>query len=169
MFPIEILPKPDEMVRAGLVFDTLEGQQERIGWLPALPATLRKVGQNLASPEFSVRTKSRNAFLAIADLGLGILAELAKSKNPEIGVIAEDLTGVIRSGEDLGPNALHPSNENSEGLIELLYPAKKPKKSPEQWGWPLHRWLVSCWFNINSSTLASCFKLGEGECRNDRL
>lgn len=131
MFPIEILPKPDEMVRAGLVFDTLEGQQERIGWLPALPATLRKVGQNLASPEFSVRTKSRNAFLATADLGLGILAELAKSENPEIRVIAEDLAGVIRSGEDLGPNALHPSNENSEGLIELLYPAKKPKKSPE--------------------------------------
>lgn len=131
MFPIEILPKPDEMVRAGLVFDTLEGQQERIGWLPALPATLRKIGQNLANPEFSVRTKSRSAFLAAGDLGLGILDELAKSDNPEVRVTARDLAGVIRSGEDLGPNALHPTKENSQGLIELLFPAEKSNKPPE--------------------------------------
>jgi len=118
MFPIEILPQPDEMVRAGLVFDTLAGQQERMAWLRALPATLREVGQNRANPEFSLRAKSRRAFQAVGDLGLEVLDELAKSQDPEVRVTAQDLAGAIRSGGDLGPNAILPSKENSAGLIE---------------------------------------------------
>ena len=95
MFPITIDPMPDELVRAGLVFDTLPGQESRSAWLPGLSAHLRKLGLQLTSGDDAER-----AFLSAGDLAAEILIELAESKDPELRRKAQSLQ--TKPAGDLG-------------------------------------------------------------------
>ena len=124
MFPIEIEPKPEELVRAGLVFDTLPGQSARRSWLPALAASLRATGADLAGEAFESRLAAQTKFLAAGDIGLGVLAELAQSEDPEVSQAALRLSARISKASDVGISALRPTKENSTSFVEHLNPPK---------------------------------------------
>jgi hypothetical protein len=128
MFPLEIVPKPDEIVRAGLVFDTLTGQDARRHWLPALNAELRKRGDMFESEKFAERTAAQAAFRAAGDLGLEVLAALSKSEEPEVRRTAKRLAKEINSGE-LRIDLVRPTKENSTSLVEQLTPPSKSREA----------------------------------------
>lgn len=128
MFPITIEPKPDELVRAGLVFDTLPGQEARRHWLPAIDEHLRRAGAQLASEEYSKRVAAQFAFRSAGTLASGVLAELAKSDEPEVRRSARELQiGTVPA--DLGVEYLRPrSKAHANLLVEKFWPPKKEEK-----------------------------------------
>jgi hypothetical protein len=132
MFPLEIVPPPDEVVRAALVFDTLDGAKARAQWLPGLAATLRSTGENLASEEFATRAKAQAAFRAVGDLSLEILSEFSRSDDPEVRGAARELAAEIEAGPGLGINKLRPSKENATGLVERLWPPSEQLEGPQE-------------------------------------
>lgn len=128
MFPIAIEPKPDELVRVGLVFDTLPGQESRSAWLPGLEESLRKVGAQLASEVFSERAAAQFAFRSAGDLGTGVLGELVKSDKPEVRQSAKLLLEAA-GPSDLGIEYLRPrSRQHAERLVEKFWPPREKEK-----------------------------------------
>jgi hypothetical protein len=95
MFPLQVTPKPDEVVRVGMVFDVLPGQNDRLAWLPELKKTLVGWGQQLGDADFRKREAASRNFQKLGDLSKPYLMELKESRNPEIsraaGVLIEKL------------------------------------------------------------------------------
>jgi hypothetical protein len=108
MFPITIDPQPDELVRAGIVFDTLPGQESCSVWLPGLAEHLRKLGPLLTSVEYAERSAAEFAFLSAGDLATEILNELAESKEPNLRVKVRQMQQKSRT--DLGIEFQRPRN-----------------------------------------------------------
>ncbi len=98
IFPLKVTPKPDELVRAGLVFDTLPGEDARLGWLPALEGTMKEWAEDLASEEFKVRDAARKRFAAAGDLAKPFLQKLAKSSDAEVRSSASNLLKDLEPG-----------------------------------------------------------------------
>lgn len=84
MFPLTITPKPDKLVRVGMVFDTLPGEGGRLGWLPALRASVEPWIKDLSNDDFDVRRKAEERFVRQGDIVRPILDELAQSKDAEL-------------------------------------------------------------------------------------
>lgn len=123
MFPIEITPKPDELIRVGLVFDTLPGQADRQAWLPGLEAYLRNVAADLAGEEYQIRSAARKTFLAASDLGLGVLTEFSDSDNPELRAAVKALKQKIASSNKLKITQEHPNQKNGARYVDSFLSA----------------------------------------------
>ena len=84
IFPIKIEPKPDELVRAAVIFDTLPGIDGRLAWLPKLVPELETLLEQLSSPDPSVREKSTTRLSAYGDLARDVLVAESKEKEGEL-------------------------------------------------------------------------------------
>jgi hypothetical protein len=93
MFPLTITPKPDKLVRVGMVFDTLPGENERLGWLPGMRKSLEPLIQELSNDDFDVRRKAEEKMVAKGDILRPLLEELSQSKDAEL---RERATSVIQ-------------------------------------------------------------------------
>jgi hypothetical protein len=90
-FRLLIAPKPDELVRAGVIFDALPGDDERLDWLPALKTQMRTWVKDLTSEDFEIRKQAATRFLRYGDLARPFLLELAKADDAEIRNSAAEL------------------------------------------------------------------------------
>jgi len=91
MFPMTIAPRPDELVRVGLVFDTVPGADARAAWLPGLNDSLRQLGAELGAEEYARRQAAASRFMELGDLARPFLRELQKSPDPEVAATARGL------------------------------------------------------------------------------
>ena len=96
IFPLTIAPKPDELVRAGAIFDALPGDDGRLDWLPALKAQMRSWVKDLTNEDFDVRKQTAARFLRHGDLVRPFLQELAKSDDAEIRNSAAGLLAQLK-------------------------------------------------------------------------
>jgi hypothetical protein len=97
MFPLKITPAPDQVVRAGVIFDTLPGEESRLVWLPGIEAQLRKIADDLARGEPVVRAAAVKQLLARGELAGGLAAQLAKSDDPEARAAAAEFQRAMRA------------------------------------------------------------------------
>ena len=119
MFPITISPRPDELVRAGLVFDTLAGQGKRLNWLPGLSATLHKKSHGLTDADPKIRKRSESAFLMAGDLALSILETLGM-REARLAVIARELDVRIRASQKARAKTARPTKGNAAQMVEAF-------------------------------------------------
>ncbi|MDD4888725.1 MAG: hypothetical protein PHU85_02250 [Phycisphaerae bacterium] len=87
MFPLTIRPKPAQLVRVGMFFDTLPGEAARLDWLGALEPALEKLGADLGSPKYPVRVEAQQRLADLGDLVHDYLVKL-KSTTPDAEVRA---------------------------------------------------------------------------------
>jgi hypothetical protein len=109
MFPLTVSPKPDELVRAGVVFDVLPGEAGRLEWLPAIAATFRKWAADLAADKYEVREEAMKRFKGAGDLAESFLEKLVKSDDAEVANRAQSLLEELRSGGVVMPAKLKPA------------------------------------------------------------
>jgi hypothetical protein len=83
MFPLSITPEPAETVRAGVVFDTLSGEEARLKWIPKLESTIAKVCGDLKDDEFAVREKAQTELKRFGDLAKACLTRTSNSDDAE--------------------------------------------------------------------------------------
>jgi hypothetical protein len=98
MFPLTITPRPDELVRVGMVFDTLAGQPERIAWVALLKARMEKWGQELSSNDYAVRQQAFGRLAQAGDLARELLEKLSKSGDTETKARATALLEQLQPG-----------------------------------------------------------------------
>jgi len=103
MFPLKIMPPPDEVIRAGVVFDTLPGESARLTWLPAVKTKLDKMASDLARGDCQAREAARKGLLALGELASPFVAQLAESKDPEVRAAAEEFQRVLRADKVVMP------------------------------------------------------------------
>lgn len=96
IFPLEITPKPAELVRAGVIFDTLPGEAARINWLSELGKLMSAWGKDLGSEDFDTRAKAARAFAKLGDLATPELQKLADSPDAETRTIAQRLLAALK-------------------------------------------------------------------------
>jgi hypothetical protein len=106
MFPLTITPKPDQLVRAGLFFDTLPGEEARAQWLPAVERTFEKWAGELGHNEFAVREAARRRFADMGDLARGFIEKLTRATDPEVRSSAERLIEELKSGTVVVPDSV---------------------------------------------------------------
>ncbi|MCW8132868.1 MAG: hypothetical protein KIS92_21150 [Planctomycetota bacterium] len=103
IFPLEVLPKPDALVRAGVVFDAVPGEAERIGWLPELKKDMAAWSKQLEDENFEVRDRAVRAFAQVGDLAAPVLEALAKSEDPNVSTPAKRLLANLQAKPMEGP------------------------------------------------------------------
>ncbi len=95
IFPLTITPKPSEVVRVGLIFDGLPGQDNRASWLPGLEQKLAELGEQLGADDFRVRAAANSALGGYGDIAQPFLEGLMSNKDPEVvraaGILLERL------------------------------------------------------------------------------
>lgn len=91
MFPLTVEPKPDEVVRVGLVFDALGGQDARAGWLPGLRPTMDEWAKALAARDYRDRERAAAKFERLGDLARPYLRMLTASPDAEVARAASVL------------------------------------------------------------------------------
>lgn len=96
MFPLTVSPRPDELVRVGMVFDTLAGQGERLAWAPALKAQMEKWGRELSSDDYAVRQKASSGLAQMEDMAKDLLEKLSQSGDAETQSRATALLGQLQ-------------------------------------------------------------------------
>lgn len=84
MFPLEVAPEPTEIVRVGLVIDTLRGQGERGAWLTSLDEHLDRHATALGSDRFEDRETASHRLAQLEDLAVGRLERLVTSPDTEV-------------------------------------------------------------------------------------
>lgn len=89
MFPLTVTPKPDKIIRAGAVFDTLVGQDARSEWLPHLKDDLQAWANELRNDEFEVRARAHAKFAQVDNLAKPLLERLVAEKDPETAAAAK--------------------------------------------------------------------------------
>jgi len=103
MFPLKITPQPDEVVRAGVVFDTLPGEDARLSWLPGIQAKLEKLAGDLARGDYPAREAARKSLVTFGDLAAPFVARLAESKDPEVRAAADEFQRAMRESRIVMP------------------------------------------------------------------
>jgi len=83
MFPLTVTPAPVRTVRAGVVFDTLPGEAERLAWLPKLKETMAAKAKDLAHEDFEQRKKATDYIARLGDLARPFLEDL-KAQTPDV-------------------------------------------------------------------------------------
>jgi hypothetical protein len=91
MFPLSVTPQPDELVRAGVVFDTLPDEKLRLKWLPKLDAKLEKFAADLKDDEFNVRERAQSTLARYGELAKELLIKTEKSDDAEARAAARRL------------------------------------------------------------------------------
>lgn len=95
MFPLAVDPTPKELVRVGMVFDTLAGQAARAPWLPGLPRTLERLGRDLGHETYRTRVAAQHRLARIGELARPSLERWAASGDPETAVTARRLLATL--------------------------------------------------------------------------
>lgn len=107
MFPLTVEPKPDRVIRAGVVLDSLPGDQRRIAWLPTLQEKMDAVAKDWAEEDFEKREGASTFFARLGDMAEPFLLELAKkSKDAEVRARAEALLKGLQPKKEAEPNAV---------------------------------------------------------------
>ena len=91
MFPLSVTPQPDEIVRAGVVFDTLPDEKLRLKWMPKLEAKLEKLATDLKDDEFNVRDNAQKSLTRYGELAKELLTRTEKSDDAEARAAARKL------------------------------------------------------------------------------
>jgi hypothetical protein len=99
MFPLSVTPAPRQLVRAGVIFDTLPGEAERLNWLPALRATFETWAKDLNDESFEVRERATLRLQSLGDLPRPYLEKLAQSDQLEVQAIARRLLEQLKPTE----------------------------------------------------------------------
>jgi hypothetical protein len=86
-----VKPEPAELVRAGMVFDTLSDQQERASWLVNLDMSVAKWVKQYAEGDAKQRAEVLRNLKAAGELAEPFLRELAKDSDPAISKAAGEL------------------------------------------------------------------------------
>lgn len=112
MFPLEVTPRLDELVRVGLVFDALGGQDARAGWLPGLRPTLDAWAKDLAAKDYRERERAAGKFERLGDLARPFLRTLVESPDAEVAraaaVLLKQADGPTTAPADGPPGAVRP-------------------------------------------------------------
>jgi hypothetical protein len=98
MFPLTITPKPDQLVRVGLVFDTLPtvSATVRLSWLPRLSAEMKRWAADLAGADGPQRSAAISGLAKARDLALPVLHQLLSGTDLRARAAALDLLGRLR-------------------------------------------------------------------------
>ena len=127
MFPLTITPTPDQLVRVGLVFDTLPKipAAARLAWLPRLAAAMQGWAKDLAGEGGPQRTAAIAGLAKAGDLASPLLDELRAGSDLRVRAAALDLLGRLR------PPTLYTTQPDREAERQLrpLLP-DKPKLAP---------------------------------------
>ena len=114
MFPLTVTPKPTAIVRAGVVFDTLPGSQERLSWLPELRKRFEKWGQELGNENSVAREAAAAELARQGDLVRPVLEDLVQRKTGALKSEAEKLLALLKPQKVDGP--LLPTSTPAEWL-----------------------------------------------------
>lgn len=95
VFPIDIEPKPDELVRAAVIFDTMPGVAGRVGWLPKLRPQILELLGGLGSANPLVREKATSGIAMYGDLAREVLEEVAGEGDIESKMRVKRLLGKL--------------------------------------------------------------------------
>lgn len=76
IFPIHISPKPSELKRACMIFDTLAGQSERKHWMPKLSAQCEVLSAKLVHGSAEEREEAQGKFLLKGEVVSPYLEEI---------------------------------------------------------------------------------------------
>ena len=98
MFPLTITPKPDQLVRVGLVFDTLPEipVADRLTWLPRLSAAMRGWGADLAGADGPSRSAAIAGLAKAGDLARPLLDTLRTGSDMRVRAAALELLARLR-------------------------------------------------------------------------
>ena len=99
MFPLSVTPAPRQVVRAGVIFDTLPGEAERLAWLPALSETFEAWVKDLNHNDFEVRERATARFARLGDLPRPFLEKVAQGDQPEAQAIARGLLARLKPAD----------------------------------------------------------------------
>ncbi len=102
MFPLTITPRPSRVVRAGVIFDTLPGEDERLEWLPALWHALEERSAKFADEDFEIRQNTKKYFRRLGDLTRPLLQKLLADDDAEVRAAASSLLKEMKP-IDAGP------------------------------------------------------------------
>ena len=95
LFPLDINPEPQKLVRAGVIFDTLPGEKSRANWLPKLTGLLEKASKDLGAEDPRNRSAARKMVLGFGDLAVPFLEHLTENRDAEIQNAATELLDAI--------------------------------------------------------------------------
>lgn len=98
MFPLTITPKPDRLVRVGLVFDTLPEipAADRLVWLPRLSAEMNRWAGKFAGADGPQRNAAISGLAKSGDLALPLLDRLRTGTDLRARAVALELLGRMR-------------------------------------------------------------------------
>ena len=99
MFPITVTPQPEKIVRAGVVFDQLPGDANRLVWLPGLEKIMNEWAKALSKEDFEIRNAAKTKFARLGDLARLYLEKLAKNDDAEVRTAAEQLLNDLKPAE----------------------------------------------------------------------
>jgi hypothetical protein len=111
IFPLEIKPEPDQIVRAGVIFDTLPGEATRLVWLPGLQAMFDKLLQELTADEFKVRMAARKRLVGCGELAAPFVERLIESRDPEVLDAVKEFQSVMKAARVIMPAFHRPNPE----------------------------------------------------------
>ena len=120
MFPLAVVPRPDELVRVGMVFDVLPGQDGRLAWLPGLRPAMTKIAADLSAPDFRQRDAATRQFARMGDLARPFLKELESGDNAEASRAAAVLLKQMESPTTQPVTPDKASNAAREPLLEAV-------------------------------------------------
>ena len=125
MFPLTITPKPDQLVRVGLVFDTLPtvSAADRLAWLPRLSVAMSQWAAALAGADGPQRNEAITELAHVGDLARPLLDRLRVGSDARVRAAVLDLLGRLQPPTVIETQAQKPDGINVEQLGE---PAKSP-------------------------------------------
>jgi len=138
MFPLQVTPKPKEVVRAGVVFDALSGEFARLQWIPEVKARFIEVAKGLAAEEFEARKAAKARLASYGDLALPVLNDLAKSEDTEVRTLATQLIKELQEEVSVKVRPAHSTVVDYKEFIDKYHGGKDGKlmddgKDKEVW------------------------------------
>lgn len=131
MYPLTIVPAPNELVRVGMVFDHLPGEPERLAWVPELEQAMGAWHADFENENFETRKAAAARFAQLGDLAQPFLEQNAKAG----GVEAQNrVRGLLEALKPLQVEKLPAHGPGGKpNLIPRVWEQEKEmKKAPQQ-------------------------------------
>ena len=119
IFPIEIDPVPSELVRVGVIIDTLQGQPDRGAWLDRLQPKIEAWGEQLGSDDFTVRDQATRQLLRLSDIANTQLLRWKRHQDAEVAGRAELLLAASQP-RDRAPPPVNVYQGRARGMIRVI-------------------------------------------------
>ena len=118
VFPLQMKPKPTELRRACLVFDTLPGNDARRHWLPNIRKESEAIVAGLAEDGFKERMAARSKLLAMGEIATPFVNELLadSATDPQSRIAASNIRRILAESQVCVPPKMR-DNPNPGGLI----------------------------------------------------